>query len=86
MRTFIEKTRTLPELDTVTCNCCGNTINVSNKNIEPWIIDTMIQIYHEFGYGTATDGESLKFDVCTDCLELWVETFKIPAERINNYA
>jgi hypothetical protein len=85
MRTFKNVTRTLPEPDTIICNKCGETLHLNSKDFEPWLIDSFLRVFHEFGYGTSTDGESVSFDLCPNCVEEFIKTFKIPAERIKNY-
>lgn len=85
MRTYIDKVRTLPEPEKIICNRCGREYNLQDENIEPWIIDTIIHISYQFGYGSAVDGSSLDFDICEKCLDEITKDFKIPAERSNYY-
>ena len=55
----------------ITCNCCGKTIS---GNLENMADITNLNI--SFGYGSRFDNTTWDMDICDDCLELWVATFK----------
>jgi hypothetical protein len=67
-------------VNTVICNSCGKTDSgkmVENmSDIEEWS--------HSFGYGSRLDCMEIKFDLCTDCYEKIISTFKIKPEIENN--
>jgi hypothetical protein len=56
--------------NTVTCNKCGNTI-------EPNTSENMSSISLGFGYWSKFDMEHWSFDICDNCLEDVIKTFKI---------
>ena len=56
-------------VDTVVCNCCGETLSSQ---------DEIIEISHDFGYYAKKfyDGQQHKGDICEECYFKWVETFE----------
>lgn len=54
----------------VTCDCCGKIEykDYCGSDITP------VQV--EFGYGSRFDTSAWCIDVCDDCIEKWVSTFK----------
>lgn len=65
----------------VTCDCCGKTIKGEHASDMGDITDVVIQ----FGYGSRFDTDIWKMDICDDCLEKWVSTFKYPIEKREGY-
>jgi len=60
----------------VVCNCCGKKIEFPDGYDNTEITDITIS----FGYGSRFDLTTWEMDVCDDCIEKWVKTFKLPIE------
>ena len=60
----------------IICNCCGKTIDAEHT------IGSDINSFKiHFGYGSRFDMTSWEMDICDDCLEAWVKTFKHPVSE-----
>lgn len=73
MRKFVDVEVTIvdTQLDQLICDCCGKTIDVAEicgSDINDFSIT--------FGYGSKFDLTKWDLDICDDCLEKWVSTFK----------
>ena len=68
----------------VVCNRCGLTFDDTNSQYgyEEWQWDTIHEFDIEFGYGSKHDLDGWTFDLCEDCIEEIVTTFKIKPESI----
>lgn len=62
------------ELVAITCNQCRKELNVENG----YCVEGLVAISHTFGYFTKKDGTRHAFDLCEECYDSLVETFKIP--------
>ncbi|WP_105616628.1 hypothetical protein [Vallitalea okinawensis] len=60
------------EVDSVICNCCGREINKDQYGL----MEDYITIKKTWGYNSAFDGQSHELDVCNDCYEKWIKSFK----------
>lgn len=78
--TVEEKNVTLYDkvLTKAVCNRCGK--EVTNKKESPWEVNEIHNITIDFGYGSKFDLQTWNFDLCDECLEGFVKTFKIPPE------
>lgn len=65
-------------LDCVICNCCGKQIETPMGYNDTEITDIKLS----FGYGSRHDLEMWSFEVCDDCLEKWVSSFKHPVVKL----
>jgi hypothetical protein len=72
MRKYKEITVTKKETDVVICNGCGKSIN---KYTDYLGVDKL------WGYGSACDGETHRFDLCEQCYEKLIESFVVPIDR-----
>jgi len=68
----------------VVCNKCGLTFDdeKSPHGYEVWQWDAIHHFAVEFGYGSDHDLHAWTFDLCEDCIEEVVSTFKIKPESI----
>jgi ribosomal-protein-alanine N-acetyltransferase len=57
-------------IDKTVCNCCGKEI----------VDEEYIHINQSFGYWSNHDGEIHNMDICQECYEKFISTFKIPVE------
>jgi|SaaInlStandDraft_4_1057021.scaffolds.fasta_scaffold20813_4 hypothetical protein len=57
----------------LTCNCCGKTYTHDDVDM-----GDITNIDFSFGYGSRFDLQHWDFDICDDCIEAWVKTFKHP--------
>jgi len=72
----------------VTCNKCGMIYD--NETFDPempqgyeeWQWDTIHAFKVDFGYGSSHDMERWKFDLCENCIEELVDSFKIKAQKL----
>jgi|GEM_PF-2621711 len=64
----------------VICNKCGKSIKRSYD-------EDFKTINLDFGYESSFDGETWSFDLCDDCLEEMIKTFKYPPSgfKIDNH-
>ena len=61
-------------IDKVVCNCCGK-INVINNEYN---MTDISPIDISFGYGSRFDLTTWEMDICDDCIEKWIKSFKHP--------
>lgn len=59
-------------LTAVVCNCCGKEVETDCGFNDTDI--TSINI--SFGYGSGYDNTDWRMDICDECLDKWVSTFK----------
>lgn len=64
------------ELETVICNCCGKKLAVKDSILR----EGGLEIKHAWDYFSEKDGEIHKFDLCEECYDEMLGTFRIPAE------
>lgn len=62
-------------IDEVICNCCGKLINKHNEHLT---IDML------WGYDSNKENKRHQFDICEDCYDKFVASFKIPVEVKEN--
>ncbi len=62
----------------ITCNKCGKS--EKGENID-WM-SNIESFNHSFGYGSNKDTETHKFELCDDCYDEFIKTFKISPEVI----
>lgn len=69
------------QLKFVTCNKCGKTKKLYGEDYKKaWEAEEFKSFSCSFGYGSKFDTENWIFDLCEDCLEDIVNTFKIKPE------
>ncbi len=68
-------------LQKVTCNRCGKMYEVQNDFIkDEQNLNQFQQIHWLFRFGSKFDGLHCRFDVCENCIEEWINEFKIKPE------
>lgn len=75
----IEETRKIKVPKSITCDCCGKTLNCNNGTFESYEAENFICIRKEFGYGSEIgDEEKTSIDICEQC---FIEKFGIELIR-----
>lgn len=72
----IEKEKKVVEVDKITdilCNKCDKSVCPESKNLK-WSEGCNIRI--GFKYGSNRDGEVHKFDLCDNCYDEFIKSFK----------
>ena len=64
-------------METVICNCCGKKLAVR----EGIVREGVLRVDHAWDYFSEKDGEVHHFDICEECYDQLVRTFKIPLDR-----
>ena len=64
------------ELETVICNCCGKKLAVRDGIVR----EGGLEITHTWDYFSEKDGEIHRFDLCEECYDEVLRTFRIPVE------
>ncbi|WP_251552389.1 hypothetical protein [Neobacillus muris] len=78
---LVEKKVREYELKSVTCNKCGKTKKITSEDYQKeWEAAEFQSFSCSFGYGSKFDMEEWNFDLCEDCLEEIVNSFKIKPE------
>jgi len=76
-----EETVVKEETLSLTCDCCGKTVDGEME-----VLSSDINDFHiNFGYGSKFDMDTWNFDVCDECLEKWVSTFKHPIDKVERH-
>ena len=65
------------EVETVICNCCGKKLAVR----EGIVREGVLRVDHAWDYFSEKDGEVHHFDICEECYDQLIRTFKIPLDR-----
>ena len=73
-----KKMQEIKIVDEVICNCCGQPIKKDEWNNSHFY--DHIHISKNWGYFSNHDGETHKLDICEECCEKLLETFKIKPE------
>lgn len=85
MREFEEREVVKTDVETsvksVGCNRCGVVTQLPDDEFESYYMTEQYAHFGtEFGYGSKYDGERWSFDLCEDCLDAIVKTFKVAPE------
>lgn len=76
---YVTKFKEVREIDEVICNKCGRT------EIDPEF-KYSIEMHNfkiAFGYYSSNDGVIIDFDLCSDCITEFMESFKVKPEFAN---
>ena len=77
---IVEKLKEIPK--SITCNKCGNSAVLVGTEVEREIESNAFQTIHlNFNYGSKFDLEHWRFELCEDCLDEFVKSFKHPPEK-----
>ena len=81
----VQETNLKTITDDIICNKCGNSLKRHHfgNPIFPGLISLSISGY--FGSDWPNDLETIKFDLCSSCVKELIESFKIPAEKLNYF-
>lgn len=66
------------KLKQVICNGCGRELKVENEIIR----EGYYAADARFGYFSRKDGIRHTFDLCEDCYDRWIGSFRIPVEEL----
>ena len=64
--------------DRVYCNSCGRMMQKQGN----MYIEEFVHIKKDWGYFSDKDGITQEADICEECLEKWMRTFRIPVESL----
>ncbi len=64
------------EIKMIICNQCGKEIPV----VDGCPREGVLSVDQEWGYFSEKDGEKHHFDLCEECYDRLVASFKLPAE------
>lgn len=59
------------------CNACGRKLRIENDMVMEGVFPAEL----EWGYFSNKDGEIHAFDLCEECYDKWIATFKLPVEK-----
>lgn len=65
-------------VEKIFCNVCGREIEVRNGLMK----QDVFEVKKEWGYFSNKDLEIHKFNICEDCYDKLISTFKIPVEVV----
>lgn len=63
----------------VICNKCGKSLKLHQEIVQ----EGDLEIQADWGYFSEKDGEIHCFDLCEQCYDEWVATFKIPIDIVS---
>ena len=58
------------------CNCCGKEFRI--KKDTQIVLEDYVQIDKVWGYFSEKDGLRQKMNICENCFERWIQTFRVP--------
>jgi ribosomal-protein-alanine N-acetyltransferase len=64
-------------VDEIYCNCCGKRIE---KNAHQYFQDHL-HVEKQWEYHSKKDGKKHEFDICEECYDKWIKSFKISIEK-----
>ena len=70
------ETKSIKVLDSITCDRCNKDITDLSNDV--------IEVRHEFGFGSEVDGEFWEFDLCEDCLNDTITQMNIRVRKYTN--
>ena len=63
-----------PSYNLISCNVCGKTTSIEKGVLKA----DMFEATKEWGYFSKYDLEVHKFNICEECYDSFIQTFKIP--------
>ncbi len=76
----MDKIRNAPQVSGfMLCNVCGKKIHVEHGILK----EDVFEAAKEWGYFSKYDLELHKFNICEDCYDRLIKTFKIPIQVIH---
>ena len=76
MRQYKERTTIGKEVSKIVCNKCGKEIKIENGILK----EDVLSIEKKWGYFSGKDNENHHFDLCEECYDKMIHSFKIPVE------
>ena len=76
MRRYKISNQKIQDTEKIICNMCGKEISVKN-NIKN---EDVLSVEKRWGYPSEKDNEVHRFDLCEECYDKLVRSFKIPVE------
>lgn len=76
MRQYREELKETKEIRQIICNKCGREIPVS-KGVPA---EDYLEVEKRWGYPSDKDNQVDRFDLCEDCYDELVRSFRIPPE------
>lgn len=77
----------VPYIDNILCNKCGKKVWDSATSIEDRVegrTKEYFEAHQEWGYFSTRDGEAHCFELCQECYEHLINSFKIPVHITNH--
>lgn len=65
-------------MDKIVCNKCGKEIKIENNIVR----EDYLHIEKAWGYFSKKDKTTYQFDICEECVEEFVGSFKVPVKLI----
>lgn len=76
MRQYSLETKESKKTEQIICNCCGKQIPVAGGHPR----EGVFSVDHTWGYFSDKDGETHSFDLCEECYDKWIRSFRIPVD------
>ena len=73
MRHYRTQKIEIKKLDEIICNCCGKKISVINEVPQ----EDIVEVEKHWGYFSRKDGRTDRFDLCEDCYDAFVKSFRV---------
>ena len=73
MRQYETKVRETEEIAKIVCNKCGREIPV----VEGVPREDVLEVEKHWGYFSRKDGRTDRFDLCEDCNDAFVKSFRV---------
>lgn len=77
MRQYCTELKETKETKKIICNKCGKEIVVTGGIPR----EDVLEVEKHWGYFSGKDGQTDRFDLCEDCYDEWVGSFRIPVCR-----
>lgn len=77
MRQYKNTVKETKETEKIICNRCGKVIPVV-KGIPQ---EDVLQVTKRWGYFSKKDNQVDKFDLCEECYDKWIDSFKIKIDH-----
>lgn len=74
----MDKNKKVASLNSISCNVCGTTIPIEKGVLKK----DMFEAVKEWGYFSKYDLEVHKFNICEECYDAFISTFKVPIKVV----
>ncbi|MCI8514180.1 MAG: hypothetical protein HFI93_06070 [Lachnospiraceae bacterium] len=62
----------------IRCNRCGKKLPLTPGGVPQ---EDFVEVDKLWGYYSGQDGVRIRFDLCENCVNEWIQTFEIPPEK-----